>query len=81
MHDPNRIDFTHRYLLALKRAAEDGVDVMGYYYWSIMDNFEWGAGYSKRFGLVYIDYPTQERHKKDSFYWYKDVIAENGENL
>lgn len=81
VHDPNRIDFTHRYLLALKRAAEDGVDVMGYYYWSIMDNFEWGSGYSKRFGLVYIDYPTQERHKKDSFYWYKDVIAENGENL
>ena len=81
VHDSYRIDYTHRYLLELKKAGEAGVPLMGYMYWSIMDNFEWAEGYSKRFGLIYVDYRTQERIIKDSGYWYRDVIASNGENL
>lgn len=81
MHDPNRIDFYHRYLLQLKRAVEDDVKIDGYFAWSVMDNFEWAKGYFDRFGLVYVDFQTQERILKDSAYWYKQVIQENGENL
>lgn len=81
VHDPQRIDFLTRYLQNLKKAAEDGVDVMGYMHWSLMDNFEWAAGYQKRFGMIYVNYQTQERIMKDSAYWYQKVIATNGENL
>lgn len=52
---------------------------MGYFHWSFMDNFEWACGYQERFGLVYVDYPTQKRIMKDSGYWYADVIRTNGE--
>jgi len=69
VHDPQRIDFLRRYLLALRKANEDGVDVRGYFLWSIMDNFEWADGFSKRFGIIYVDYNTQERILKDSAYW------------
>lgn len=81
VHDPQRIDFLSRYLLALRKAASEGVDVMGYMHWSLMDNFEWAAGYNKRFGMIYVDYETQERILKDSAYWYKKVIETNGECL
>ncbi len=81
VHDPNRIDYLNRYLLQLKKAAEDGVEVLGYFQWSFMDNFEWARGYFDRFGLVFVDYETQQRIPKDSFYWYKTVIEANGENL
>lgn len=81
VHDPNRQDYMHRYLLALRRAAEDGVDVRGYFAWSLMDNFEWANGYNDRFGLVYVDYATQARTVKDSALWYKMVMEQNGENL
>ena len=81
VHDAPRIDFTHRYLKELQRAATDGVDVAGYFAWSLMDNFEWAKGYSERFGLIYVDYNTQKRTIKDSGYWYKEVIEANGENL
>lgn len=81
VHDPNRIDFLARYLRELRRATQDGVDVRGYFQWSILDNFEWAEGYKERFGLVYVDYPTQRRIPKDSAYWYQDVIASNGANL
>ena len=57
------------------RAIDDGVPVRGYFVWSMLDNFEWAEGYSKRFGLVYVDYPTLERVPKSSFYWYRDFIA------
>ena len=80
VHDPNRIDFTARYLQNLKRAAGES-DIAGYFHWSMMDNFEWTNGYKERFGLVYVDYPTQKRIPKDSFYWYQSVIRENGRNL
>lgn len=81
VHDGARIDFYHRYLRELKRAASDGVDIAGYFAWSLMDNFEWAKGYSERFGLIFVDYNTQKRTIKDSGYWYKEVIACNGENL
>lgn len=81
VHDPNRIDFLSRYLRELKRAAEDGVDIRGYFQWSLMDNFEWHSGYAERFGLVFIDYENQERIIKDSGYWYQKLIKENGANL
>ncbi len=80
VHDPNRIDFTARYLQNLQRAAGE-VDIAGYFHWSMMDNFEWADGYKERFGLVYVDFPTQKRIPKDSFYWYQTVIRENGRIL
>ncbi len=81
VHDQARVDFMARYLGAYKRAAEDGVDLAGYFAWSVMDNFEWAYGYSQRFGLVYTDYNTQKRTWKDSAYFYKNIIETNGENL
>ncbi len=81
VHDPQRIDFTRRYLLNFRQAAEDGVQVAGYFHWSIMDNFEWAEGYKHRFGLIHVDYQTQKRTLKDSAYWYRDVIASNGATL
>lgn len=81
VHDPQRIDFTHRYLRELKKASEEGIEIIGYLHWSIMDNFEWCDGYDKRFGLIYVDYKTQKRILKDSALWYRDVIKTNGENI
>lgn len=81
VHDPQRIDFLTRYLRELQRAVKDGVDIRGYFHWSIMDNFEWAEGYKHRFGLIHVDYETQKRTLKDSAYWYKDVIRTNGRNL
>lgn len=81
VHDPNRIDYLHRYIREFRRAADDGVDVRGYFQWSLLDNFEWGEGYKERFGLVFVDYTTQERIPKDSFEWYRQTIAANGDNL
>lgn len=81
VHDPERIDFTHRYLKQLKRAVDDGIDVGGYFHWTLTDNFEWATGFSNRFGLIYVDFETQKRIMKDSAFWYRDVIKENGENL
>jgi len=75
VHDPQRIDFLTRYLGAVDRAIGDGADVRGYFYWSILDNFEWAEGYKDRFGLVHVDYPTQVRTPKDSYFWYRDFIA------
>lgn len=80
VHDPNKIDFLARYLHELKKAVEE-IDLRGYFQWSLMDNFEWAKGYSERFGLVYVDYPTQKRILKDSAHWYKEIISKNGENL
>ncbi len=81
VRDPQRIDFTRRYLLALHDAIEAGADIRGYFHWSLMDNFEWSAGYKERFGLVYIDYATQKRIPKDSAHWYAKVIQTNGRSL
>lgn len=81
VHDSYRIDYTHRYLKELMRAGEEGIPLMGYMHWSLMDNYEWAEGYGQRFGLIYVDYQTQGRIIKDSGYWYKDVIKTNGSNL
>lgn len=81
VHDPQRIDFLQRYLRELKRACSEGIDVRGYFLWSLLDNFEWQAGYSQRFGIVYVDYPTQQRLVKDSGLWYKEIIASHGRTL
>lgn len=81
VHDPARIDYLTRHLIALRRAIADGVDIRGYFHWSIMDNFEWELGYSKRFGLTYVDYRTQQRIPKDSYCWYRELIAQGGETL
>ncbi|MEE2727186.1 MAG: GH1 family beta-glucosidase [Candidatus Latescibacterota bacterium] len=78
VHDPQRIDFTKRYLLEFKRAGEEGIPIEGYFHWSVFDNFEWAEGYKERFGMVYVDYQTQERILKDSAHWYRTVIESNG---
>jgi len=75
VHDPERTAYLEGHIDAVLRAAADGAPLKGYFAWSFLDNFEWSLGYSKRFGLVYVDYPTLERVPKDSFYWYRDRIA------
>jgi beta-glucosidase len=81
VHDPQRIDYMRRALLELARALKEGLPVTGYYAWSLLDNFEWADGYKQRFGLVYVDYQTQRRIPKDSFAWYRQVIASGGKSL
>ena len=78
VHDPERIDFLHRYLLELHKAIEEGAPLEGYLQWSFLDNFEWSDGYGERFGIVYVDYPTQRRIPKDSAFWFGRVIESNG---
>ncbi len=75
--DSRRIDYLHSHLAAVHAAIEAGADIRGYYLWSFMDNFEWGLGFSKRFGIVHIDYETLVRTPKDSARWYADVVAAN----
>lgn len=75
MHDLNRIDYLKKHLIQLHRARESGVNVKGYFIWSLLDNFEWAQGYSKPFGLVHVDFDTLGRTKKDSYYWYKKFIG------
>jgi beta-glucosidase len=78
VHDPERIDYLRDHLAALHAAITAGVDVRGYYLWSLLDNFEWAYGYAKRFGIVYVDYASLARIPKDSARWYAAVIARNG---
>ncbi|QGH33892.1 beta-glucosidase [Gracilibacillus salitolerans] len=75
--DSGRINYLQQHLTALSRAIASGVNVKGYITWSLMDNFEWAEGYTMRFGIVHVNYRTLERTKKDSFYWYKQTIANN----
>lgn len=74
VNDHDRIDFLKRYTAAMREAVAEGADVRGYFVWSLLDNFEWGSGYAQRFGLVYIDYPTQRRIPKASAGWYANLI-------
>ncbi len=80
VRDPQRIDYTRRYLRALRGAVEAGADVRGYFHWSFTDNFEWQEGYKERFGLVHVDFATQRRTVKDSGRWYGGVIRSNGDS-
>lgn len=75
VHDPERISYVRRHLAAVRRARDARATVVGYYLWSLLDNYEWAYGYSKRFGIVHVDYQTFERMPKDSFWYYRDVIA------
>lgn len=81
VHDPQRIDYLHRYLAELERGIAEGNDVRGYFCWTLMDNFEWALGYNVRVGLVHVDYATLKRTPKDSFHWYRDVVRSNGASL
>jgi beta-glucosidase len=74
--DEARIDYLDSHIRAALQAREEGVDLRGYFVWSLMDNFEWGFGYEKRFGIYYVDYETQERIPKASAHWYRRVLAE-----
>jgi beta-glucosidase len=78
VHDPLRVSFLEGYMDAAARAIEDGVNLKGYFIWSLMDNFEWNQGYSKRFGLVYVDHVTQQRVIKDSGTWVKELLRAQG---
>ena len=78
VHDTDRVDYVRAHLAAVHAAIAQGVDIRGYFLWSLMDNFEWAWGYSKRFGIVHVDFETQQRRLKDSAIWYRGVIAANG---
>ena len=77
VHDERRVAYLRSHLDAIQRAIKNGVDLRGYFAWSLMDNFEWAHGYSKRFGLVRVDFDSQKRTVKDSGYYYRDVISAN----
>lgn len=81
VHDPRRVQYLHDHFVQAQNAIADGVPLAGYFLWTLMDNFEWAFGNARRFGLVYIDYPTQQRIIKDSGYWYRDLIASKGADL
>ncbi len=74
--DEPRIDYVRRHLDVLAAAREQGVDLRGYFYWSLMDNYEWDSGYAKRFGLLHVDYNTQKRTPKRSAHWYREVVRQ-----
>lgn len=78
VNDTMRIEFVRNHLAALAAAMEQGVDVRGYFLWSLLDNFEWDSGYAKRFGIVHVDYATQQRTLKESAKWYRDFLAGGG---
>ena len=78
VHDLARIDFITRYLSQIQKAIVDGVDIRGYFHWSILDNFEWAEGYKHRFGLIHVDFETQKRTLKDSAHWYRELISTQG---
>ena len=73
--DERRLEYLRTHIAAVERARAEGVDIRGYYVWSLLDNFEWEWGYAQRFGIVYVDYPTQRRIPKQSALWYRDLIA------
>jgi len=73
--DPDRVAYLDGHLRAVHQAIGEGVDVRGYFCWSLMDNFEWGYGYTKRFGLIYVDYETQKRIPKSSYHWYHQLVT------
>jgi beta-glucosidase len=81
VHDPQRVDFLKRYLREFEKATDDGVEALGYFIWTLIDNFEWAFGYKQRFGLIHVDFQTQKRTLKDSAYWYKKVIESNGNTI
>jgi beta-glucosidase len=78
VEDPDRLAYIREHVAAVERAVAAGVDVRGYYVWSLFDNFEWEHGYASRFGIVHVDFETQRRTPKRSALWYRDLISSNG---
>ncbi|WP_010283121.1 family 1 glycosylhydrolase [Bacillus timonensis] len=74
IHDTERTSYIRKHLQAIAELNEQGVNISGYYLWSFMDNFEWAFGYEKRFGIVYVDFESQQRMLKDSAKFYRDTI-------
>jgi beta-glucosidase len=74
VHDARRIEFLDQYIRAMREAQSQGVDVRGYFVWSLLDNFEWACGYRPTFGLVKVDFDTLQRIPKDSYHWYRNFI-------
>jgi beta-glucosidase len=81
INDPLRVAYLDSHLKAARKAIEQGVNLRGYFAWSLLDNYEWSHGYTKRFGIVHVDYTTQERTIKNSGRFYSDVIRTNGASL
>ncbi len=73
VHDPRRIAYLHDHIEAVGAALDAGVDVRGYFLWTLMDNFEWSWGYDRRFGIVHVDSATLDRSWKDSAFWYREL--------
>jgi beta-glucosidase len=78
IHDARRTEYLKQHFAAAHRAMEAGAPLAGYFIWSLMDNFEWAEGYGQRFGIVWVDYATQQRIPKGSALWVRDVIDNNG---
>ena len=78
IEDPLRVSYLRHHIAAVGKAIEQGANVRGYMLWSLLDNLEWSLGYSKRFGIVHVNFGTQERTLKDSAKFYREVIATNG---
>jgi beta-glucosidase len=81
VRDPMRVDYLQRHLKAVHAAIAAGADVRGYMAWSLLDNLEWSLGFSKRFGIIHVDFATQERTPKASAHYYSRVVATNGAAL
>ena len=77
IHDDHRVDYLYRHIDAVGAAIDAGADVRGYFVWSLLDNFEWSFGYDRRFGMIRVDFDSQERTWKDSAHWYAELIATN----
>ena len=75
MRDEDRVGYLARHVAAVAEALDAGVPLTGYHVWSLLDNYEWSLGYSRRFGLVHVDYDSQRRTPKDSARWYQRLIA------
>ena len=78
MHDLLRIRYVARHTAAVHQAIADGANVRGYFLWAFMDNWEWGFGFTKRFGMIHVDYASQQRTLKDSGSWYTRAARKNG---
>jgi beta-glucosidase len=78
VHDPDRVAYLDAHVRAAKQAIDDGVDLRGYFVWTLIDNFEWSFGFDRRFGVVHVDFTTQRRTIKDSGRWLASVAASNG---
>ena len=78
LHDTVRVDFYKNYLTELKKGIDGGANVVAYFAWSLLDNFEWLSGYTSKFGIVYVDFTTLKRYPKDSAYWFRDMLSGAG---